>query len=86
MNDDVREMLRRDMQSAESKRDQVRREFPWCTQFADQFRNVFGDVKARYFCENGRKIGRPADEGNVDAFRMLDMIDAAQRMKSGKRK
>lgn len=79
---DVKELLARDMQSAHGKREQVRRDFPWCTNFSDSFRAVFGDdVKARHFVENGKEIGKPVDNGNMDAFRMLDFIDAMGKMK-----
>lgn len=84
---DVKEMLARDVARAEDKREQVRRDFPWCTAFADQVREAFGPgVKARHFVENGKEMGRPVDEGNVDAFRLLDFMQMSENFKTGKKK
>lgn len=84
---DIKQMLARDMASAEDRKAQVRRDFPWCSEFADQFREALGDgVKARYFREGDKTMGKPIERGNVDAFRMLDLMDAVEYMKSGKKK
>ena len=81
---DVREMLARDVASAEDKKSQVRRDFPLCTAFADMVRDAFGPgVKARHFIENGKEMGKPVDKGNVDAFHLLDLIDMQDGYKSG---
>ena len=84
---DVKQMLAKDMSQAEDKKTQVRRDFPWCTAFADMVRESFGPgVKARHFVENGKVMGKPVDEGNVDAFRILDCIDMVESFKTGRKK
>lgn len=80
-------MLERDRASAEDRKEQVRRDFPLCTAFADQVREAFGPgVKARYFSENGKTMGKPTEDGNLDAFRLLDLMDMSENFKAGRKK
>lgn len=84
---DIKQMLAQDQARAEDKKAQVRRDFPFCTSFADMVRDAFGPgVKARHFRENGKEIGRPVEACNMDAFRMVDMVDTFARFKAGYKK
>lgn len=81
---DVKQMLAQDQARAEDKKAEVRRDFPWCSAFGDMVRDAFGPgVKARHFRENGKEIGKPVETCNVDAFRMLNMIDTFSQFKRG---
>lgn len=79
---DVVEMIRANVRKDEVKREQIRIDFPNCTAIIDQFRTVFGDgVKAKYFEEDGKTMGKPQpfNGTDVDKFIRLDDMDAKRR-------
>lgn len=54
-------------------KDDVRKSFPKCIEFADKMRDVFGPgVKLTYAEENGRKIGHRA---TVDPDRVVKLSE-----------
>lgn len=76
---DIVDMIRANVRKDESRRDQIRRDFPGCTSIIDDFRAVFGPgVKPLYFSENGKTMGKEqAFEGtDVDKLIRLSESDA----------
>ena len=79
---DVMDMIRSNVRKEDEKREQIRIDFPNCTAIVDQFRAAFGDgVKAKYFEEGGKTIGKkqPFDGADVDRLIRLDEVDAKRR-------
>lgn len=79
---DVAEMVRADLATAETVREQIRRDFPGCTSIIDDFRAVFGPgVKPLYFEEDGKTMGKqqPFDGTDVDKLIRLDDMEAKRR-------
>lgn len=73
---DVVEMIRANVRKDEVKREQIRIDFPGCTSIIDQFRAVFGDdVKAKYFEEDGKTMGKPQLFDGTDAKKIIRLDD-----------
>jgi len=81
---DVVEMIRANVRKDESRRDQIRRDFPGCTSIIDDFRAVFGPgVKPLYFSEAGKTMGKQQAFDGTDADQLirLDDMDAKRARK-----
>lgn len=81
---DVVEMIRANVRKDESRRDQIRRDFPGCTSIIDDFRAVFGPgVKPIYFSEAGKTMGKQQafDGTDVDKLIRLSDMDAKRARK-----
>jgi hypothetical protein len=79
---DVMDMIRANVRKDEDRREQIRHDFPGNTANIDDFRAVFGDgVKAKYFEEDGKTMGKPQPfEGtDIDKLIRLDDMDAKRR-------
>lgn len=79
---DIVDMIRATARKDEDRREQIRIDFPGCTSIIDQFRAVFGDgVKAKYFEEDGKTMGKPQpfDGTDIDKLIRLDDMDAKRR-------
>ena len=62
--------------------DQIRADFPGCTAIVDDLRSVFGPgVRAKYFSEGGKTMGKPQpfDGTDVGQFVRLADMDAKRR-------
>jgi hypothetical protein len=61
-------------------REQIRADFPGCTQIIDQFRAVFGDgVKAKYFSEGGKTMGKEPEFAGTDVDKLLRYVDGVAK-------
>jgi hypothetical protein len=74
---DVLDMLRADRSREEAEREQMRVDWPGCTAIVDEVRAEFGPgVKAKYFSENGKTMGKPLEFIGTDVDQYLRMVDA----------
>ncbi len=57
-------------------KDQIRADFPLCTQAIDQFRAVFGaGVKPLYFSDGGKTMGKQQPFEGTDVDKIIRMAD-----------
>ena len=86
---DVVEMLRANVRKDDERREQIRRDFPLCTDAIDAFRVAFGPgVKPLYFSENGKTMGKQQPDFQDDSakWEWLAMTEAERirKLRSGK--
>lgn len=61
-------------------REQIRADFPECTSIIDAFRAEFGPgVKAKFFSENGKTMGKPVPFDGTDVDQILRLVDAGAK-------
>jgi len=83
---DVVEMIRGNVRKEDEKREQIRIDFPNCTAIIDQFRAVFGDgVKAKYFEEDGKTMGKQQPFDGTDVDKYLRLVDMTAKRRGGGR-
>jgi len=79
-------MIRGNVRKEDEKREQIRIDFPNCTAIIDQFRAVFGDgVKAKYFEEDGKTMGKQQPFDGTDVDKYLRLVDMTAKRRGGGR-
>jgi hypothetical protein len=74
---DVLTLIRNDLSREQVKRDQIRADFPGCTQIIDDLRAVFGPgVKPKYFSEGGKTMGRELEFAGTDVDQVIRLANA----------